>query len=273
MNATVACVADATTIPVPQAVPVVSYPDPLDHDLPSDEIVVTTRRGLVRVALVATEVASRFQREGVQHDAMAWMLAPRALFDGAAAIDACTGRDACLRGTLLHGLSMGLDADSVEIDALVDDDDYDWDDDGAGAGAAHPDEDRGGDRDDDRWMPNGQGANQGPRHDNILPLRPKAEPTPRLFTATIVADDGFETVHAFHASFAMDEAEIAGRLFMRMGAAAADAAIVRGFDHTSPIVEALVSHAICDTLMMIDAEPSSPLAAGLDLNIEQRFAA
>lgn len=266
MNATVACVADATVMPL--AAPITAaFPDPLDHDLPSDDVVVTTRRGMVRMALVATEVASRFQREGVQHDAMAWMLSPRALFDGAAAIDACTDRDACLRGTLLHGLSLGLDAEPGEIDALVDDDgDADGD-------AIDPRGDGGGDLDTHRMVAEVHRTGGGPRHDNVLPLRPKAEPAPRLFTATVVADDGFETVHAFHASFAMDEAEIAGRLYMRMGAAAADAAIVRGFDHTSPIVEALVSQAICDTLMMIDAEPSSPLAAGLDLNIEQRFLA
>ncbi len=264
MNATVACVADATVMPL--AAPfTAAFPDPLDHDLPSDDVVVTTRRGMVRMALVATEVASRFQREGVEHDAMAWMLSPRALFDGAAAIDACTNRDACLRGTLLHGLSLGLDAEPAEIDALVDDD---GDADGE---AIDPRCDGGGDLDTHRLVAEGHRTGGGPRHDNVLPLRPKAEPAPRLFTATVVADDGFETVHAFHASFAMDEAEIAGRLYMRMGAAAADAAIVRGFDHTSPIVEALVSQAICDTLMMIDAEPSSPLAAGLDLNIEQRF--
>lgn len=264
MNATVACVADATVMPL-TAPFTTAYPDPLDHDLPSDEVVVTTRRGMVRVALVATEVASRFQREGVQHDAMTWMLSPRALFDGAAAIDACTDRDACLRGTLLHGLSLGLDAEAGEIDALVDDD---GDADGE---AIDPRCDGGGDLDTHRLVAEGHRTGGGPRHDNVLPLRPKVEPAPQLFTATVVADDGFETVHAFHASFAMDEAEIAGRLYMRMGAAAADAAIVRGFDHTSPIVEALVSQAICDTLMMIDAEPSSPLAAGLDLNIEQRF--
>lgn len=273
MNATVACVADATVMPLAAAF-TAAFPDPLDHDLPSDDVVVTTRRGMVRMALVATEVASRFQREGVQHDAMAWMLSPRALFDGAAAIDACTDRDACLRGTLLHGLSLGLDAEPGEIDALVDDNDVNDGNDGAAdSEAIDPRCAGGGDLDAHQLVAEGHRTGGGPRHDNVLPLRPKAEPAPRLFTATVVADDGFETVHAFHASFAMDEAEIAGRLYMRMGAAAADAAIVLGFDHTSPIVEALVSQAICDTLMMIDAEPSSPLAAGLDLNIEQRFLA
>lgn len=226
------------------------FVDPLDPDMPGDETVVTTRRGICRVALVATEVAGRFQREELAHDPMSWMLAPGALFGGSSAIDACLDRDACLRGVLLHGLSLGLDADPDAVDALADDD-------GEDAGAP------------DAIDVRGRGAVVA------LPPRggPDREPQPRLFTATVVADDGFETLHAFHASFAMDEAEIAGRLYMRMGAASADAAIVRGFDHTSPIVEALVSPALCDTLMMVDADPGSPLAAGLDLNVEQRFTA
>lgn len=255
MNAIAATSTKARVATAPAMSGRIAVLDPLDDDLPTDDVVVTTRRGMIRVALVATEVAHRFQREGVVHDAMTWMLAPRRLFDGASAVDACVGRDACLRSVLLHGLSLGLDADAADIDALVADGD-----DGDGTVAAAPRSTRSRPAD-------------GPRHDNVLPFRPTGETQPRLFTATVVHDDGFETVHAFHASFATDESEIAGRLYARMGAAAADAAIVTGFDHTSPIVEALVSQAICDTLMMIDAEPMSPLAAGLDLNIEQRFLA
>ena len=117
----------ATAPVVPQLLPFHAppgfrpIPDPLDADLPSDEVVTTTRRGMIRVALVATEVATRFQRDGVAHDAMAWMLSPRDLFAGEAAVDACVARDACLRGVLMHGLSLGLDADPREIDELVED--------------------------------------------------------------------------------------------------------------------------------------------------------
>ena len=41
------------------------------------------------------------------------MLAPRRLFRGAAAIEACLERDDCMRAVLLHGLSIGLDAAPV----------------------------------------------------------------------------------------------------------------------------------------------------------------
>ncbi|MES2095903.1 MAG: hypothetical protein V4459_04025 [Pseudomonadota bacterium] len=241
---------------LPATVPPSLYDDPLDADAASDAAVHTTRRGLIRLALVAAETGARFQREGIVHDAMAWMITPRALFGGAAAVDACMGRDACLRGIVLHGLSLGLDAEPDAVDELITD---------ANAEAV-------GDR---AVAMAGPARRPGgvPRQNNVLPFKPRPGNAPRLFTATVVHDDGVETVHAFHASFAVDETEIAGRLYARMGAAAADAAIVTGFDHTSPIVEALVSKAICDTLMMIDAAPHSPLAAGLDLNIEQRFLA
>ena len=63
--------------------------DPLDADDPADEAVVTTRRAICRVALVATEVGGRFQREAIDHDPMSWMLSPRRLFGGSSALDAC----------------------------------------------------------------------------------------------------------------------------------------------------------------------------------------
>ena len=106
-------------VPAAAAMPLVRYEDPLDDDAPTDAAVMTTRRGLARLALVAAETGARFQREAVEHDPMSWLLAPRALFGGASAIEACLERQECLRGILLHGLSLGLDADAVDIDALV----------------------------------------------------------------------------------------------------------------------------------------------------------
>ena len=97
------------------------FPDPLDDDLADDDCVVLTRRRLVRLALVACETGARFQRDGVRHDPMAWMLAPRRLFGGRTAIDACLELDGCNRAIVLHGLALGLDADAEEIDDLLSD--------------------------------------------------------------------------------------------------------------------------------------------------------
>lgn len=231
------------------------YADPLDDDSPDDDVVVTTRRAICRVALVAAETAGRFERDAVPHDPMSWMLSPRDLFRGASAIDACLDRDDCLRGVLIHGLSLGLDADPEAIDALAEDDDED------GAAA--------------RTYEATSVADAGPagRRSNVLPFARPAPDGLRLFTATVVSNDGFETVQAFHASLATEEAEVAGRLYCRMGAASADARIVDGFDPSEPLVAALVSEAICDTLAIVAGDPASPIAAGLDLNIEQRFLA
>jgi len=104
------------------------FPDPIDEDTPIDEIVVTIGRAIGRVVLVATETALLFQREAVRHDPIAWMFAPRAVFGGAAAVDACLLRDTCVRGILVQGLCLGLDVERSAVDALLasdDDDDFD----------------------------------------------------------------------------------------------------------------------------------------------------
>lgn len=239
------------------------YLDPLEDDRTDDPIVITTKRGICRVALVATEVGDRFRRDGVDCDAMTWMLSPRRLFEGANAIDACLERDACLRGVIVHALSLGMDADPAFVDALADDDPEDE----VTGGIAEIDSAR-SDRDPALSLAHdgSPGAIGRDAHANAEGLAGL-----RLFTATIVSTDGFETVQAFHASLAHDPEEIAGRLFMRIGPASADAVIVPGFDPTEPLIEALVAPAMCHTLEQIDADPASPLAAGLDLNIEQRF--
>ncbi|MBP2513843.1 hypothetical protein [Sphingomonas sp. PvP018] len=209
--------------------------DPLDHDAAGDEVVVTTWRGLIRLALVAADTASRFEREAIGHDPMAWMLAPRELFEGRSAIEACLGREECLRAVLLHGLSIDLDAKPVELDALMDDDEASDDDD-------HPWE-----ADDER---------------------------PRLWTSFHVAESEGGTIQAFDAVIAKDRVDAESRLRARHGAATAGAIdILEGFDPTLPLAEALVSPAVADILVQVAADPGSPLAAGLSVYIEQRFAA
>jgi len=99
----------------------VSYIDPLDPDTDDDLPVVVTRRQLIRLAVVSTEVGARFQRDAVDVDSMAWMLAPRALFEGRDAIDASLEQSHCIRALILHGLGLGLDARPEDIDDLLND--------------------------------------------------------------------------------------------------------------------------------------------------------
>lgn len=97
--------------------------DPMAPDEPTDALVTTTRRRLLRLSIVATEVGARFTSEGIGHDPAAWMLTPRDAFDGARAIDACQDLRGFERAVLLHGLGFGLDADPCMLDSLLDDDD------------------------------------------------------------------------------------------------------------------------------------------------------
>jgi hypothetical protein len=58
-----------------------------------------------------------------------------------------------------------------------------------------------------------------------------------------------------------------------MGSAtAADLEVVKGFDRSLPLVEALLSPAMTDLLKQVAADPASPLAEGLSLSVQQRFA-
>ena len=52
-------------------------------------------------------------------DPAAWLFAPRRLFGGRAAVDACAAHGAFIRAMLLHGLGLGLDAAPEAMDALL----------------------------------------------------------------------------------------------------------------------------------------------------------
>ncbi|MDH7639982.1 hypothetical protein [Sphingomonas oryzagri] len=220
--------------------------DPMLPDETGDERVGVTRRGLVRLAMVAAEVGARFQREGVAHDPMAWMLSPRAVFDGETAIDACIDLAPAMRAIMLHGLGLGLDATPEEIDDLMADDE-------------------GGEEDGDDV---GIGAIDPPSA-HVIPLNAGS---PRLWTALLVdeSDDGI--VHAFEAMVAPGPEVARERIRQRHGARIAHGAEIReGFDATQPLAEALVAPAVQDILAMVAVDPASPLAQGLEVTVSQRF--
>lgn len=223
--------------------PITLYEDPLDPDEIGDTAVSTTRRALTRLALVAVETGVRFQREGVDHDPMAWMLTPRRIFGGVVPLEACLERKNCLRAILLHGLSVGLDASPKLIDTLLADD----------HGASG----------DDGWIdgPSGtsfRGMQGGKRN--------------RLYSAHIVVARGGEVLHAFHASIAPSAAVIRERIRARLGSAAATQAIIRvGFDPESPAYADMVPPAILDTLSDASRRSRSSLFEGLDITVEQRL--
>lgn len=245
--------------PAPLPRPARAVVDPLGDDRPGDAVVATTRRGLVRLALVAAETGRRFQRDGIGHDPMAWMLAPRRLFGGEAAVDAALGRDACLRAVLLHGLGLGLDADADKIDALASEDGPD------------------GGFDDDAVAVVAEGGGSGatpPRTGGVVPFGRAADRSPRLWTATTVIEGEAGTVHAFDAAVLPSADAMLERVALRLGEdGAAATRVYEGFPEGIPLVDAMVTDAMADMLIQIAAAPASPLAQGVDVVLEQRFRA
>jgi len=296
----IASIQSAYQSPASTALPVVAYEDPLDEDHASDGALRVTRRGLTRLAVIAAETGARFQREAEGEDPMNWLLSPRRLFAGGTAIEAVLRREDFLRALLLHGLSIGLDAEPGFIDDLVsdddDDDDHDHDDhDGGGyaadeletsalvmagrdggaprnpaLGARHQGADRTGASKGGQHRADRGSANAGDEADDGRSVGVE----PRLFTATLVHDDGRMVLQAFHASICRGAIEAVQRLAARYGAyVASQAELTEGFDPSSAFAEALVSPAMSEMLQLVESEPGGELAMGLDLNLEQRFAA
>ena len=221
--------------------------DPLDANRPDDEVVLTTRRSICRVALLAAETAGRFHRDGLDQDPMSWMLAPLKLFEGSSALDASLDRDSCLRGILLHGLALGLDAQPSVIDALLAEDEDD----------------------DDALRPL---ALHDLRHEGASHRR--SIPRYRLYTATIGVVGGHVMLQSFHASVARSRGAIVRRLADRYGADVAASADIRvGFHAANPLALALVPAAVVDVIRRVESGSSGPANRRFVVDIEQRIEA
>ncbi|WP_454279024.1 hypothetical protein [Sphingomonas sp. Marseille-Q8236] len=239
MHATVMSKVPSTVVPVPQF----SFEDPLDDDMPGDETIVTTRRALCRVVTVAAEAGARFQREANPIDPVGWMLAPRRIFDGAPAIEACLDRDHFVRAIVLHGLSLGVDADPAALDRLV-----------------APDSD--GD------SPHLSRPKRGRSGKHRLAARPS------LYCATIAWEGDGVVLQAFHASVARHPAEVVQRLRARFGEDVIDLAEIReGFHPYSPLAIALVPGAVAELLRSVELASDEPRYASFSYDTEQRLEA
>lgn len=215
-----------------------SLADPLDADSPFDDVVITTSRALCRLALVATETGARFQREAEPHDPMSWILAPRRMFGGSTALEACLQRKHFMRALMLHGLSLGLDADPEEIDDLIDD----------------PIE----------VLP--------PRRCSRRTSR--GVERPRLYSASVLRSTSGTMLQAFHASVASSTEEFRARLDEKFGPAAAERAEVRtGFDSAAPIAAALVPGDVAKVLRKVERESVMPAYQNFAVTIEHRLEA
>jgi hypothetical protein len=232
--------------------------DPLDPDASDDVAVATTSRRLIRVAIAAADAGARFAREGREQDPAAWMLTPRDLFDGLPPIDACQELRHFARSVVLHAVGLDLDADPEVVDALLLDEDDDADD--AGVSDAV----------------DGGSASTDAVGERLTDPDPDAATAllarPELLTCWVDCMDGGSRVFAFCAMVTDRPADLVERVVGRFGlAAASTATFACGFDHTTAQATAMISDAMADTLELAAADPASPLAAGLDVVVEQRF--
>ncbi len=237
-----ATVATSQPISLPQPM-LFTFDDPLDPDLAGDVEVMTTRRAMCRVATVAAEAGARFQREASSVDPMAWMLAPRRMFDGVSALEACLDRDHFVRAIVLHGLSLGVDADPAVLDRLV-----------ASDGA------------DD--SPHLSRPRRGRSGKHRLAARPS------LYCATIAWEGDGVVLQAFHASVARHPAEVVQRLRARFGEDVIEIAEIReGFHPYSPLAIALVPGAVAELLRSVELASDEPRYASFSYDTEQRLEA
>lgn len=252
--------------------------DPLAQDEMDDKAVVTTERRLVRLAIIAAQTGSRFAREAVGYDPVAWLLSPRHAFDGRRAIDACQDRDPFLRATILHSLSLGLDADPVELDCLLGPGGDEMED-GDGQEDGRPSGEHGGPDDFVRRSQppepprDRRSGMKGPsRRREQSARRRHPEGSRRLYTCSIRREVSGGQLNAFCAMVVTGEAEFRTRLAVRYGGETAESAYVReGFDQYDPIALALVSESLADTLAIAASMPDAPIAIGVDIALEQRF--
>lgn len=193
---------------------------------------------LGRIVMLAAETGARFERDAIAADPAAWMVAPRRLFGGTSAVEACREEGLFLKGMLLHGLSVGLDADPELLDRLIEDDGVDVQE---GEAFRSPD-------------------------------FPAPWPRMDLYTATLVCERSSSTSHIFHACMAFGPPDVLCELEQRVGKAAGrQARVRRGFDPSDPVAIENVSPAISAVLLEVAADPNSPLGHGLNIFVEHRF--
>ena len=200
-----------------------------------------------RLLSVAVETGARFVRERIKVDPLDWLFAKRELFGGRAAAESCREPEGFRRATVLHGLSLGLDAEPWVV----------------------------------RDIPAQEFlSNAACNHlFSSLPqqsdgIEPWPSGPPALYTCSISAELRDEHVQVFCAMIARDPCEVRIRLRQRYGSALEDEAQVRlGFDWSEPLACAMVSDAMAHVLAVAAADPASSFARGLDFQVEQRFVA
>lgn len=199
----------------------------------------------LRLLHVAVGAGARYIRERGPIEPLHWLLTPGKIFDGRCAYDVSRSTEGFRRAVVAQALSLDLNTAPAAV---------------AGIPAAAFLND----------LPGGQTSGDPP----IFLIREEEgeRGQPALYTSTISSKVNGAHTHIFCAMIAQSPSAVRQRLRFRYGALLEDAAIVRlGFDWSEPMACSMVSDAMADLLIMAAQNPTSPIAAGLDFQIEQRF--
>lgn len=206
----------------------------------------TSYQETARLVHVAAETGARFVRESVDQDPLDWMLTNKNLFDGRAAIDACREEEGFRRAVLLHGLSVGLDAEPQVL---------------AGIPAS---------------------ACLSSKTQRLLSQEQKAVSVRAvrggrsglaLYSGSIHAEQPRGYIQIFCAAIVRGSEEFHRRLQLRYGLLLAEQARTQvGFDWSEPLAASMVSQAMAHVLMIAASDPDSDFAEDLDFHVQQRFA-
>lgn len=207
---------------------------------------VRSEREVLRVVRVAVETAARFTRERIDMSPMSWLMTPKRLFEDRSPIEACRSIEGFRRAMVIHGLSISADLEPACLDGIPIHDFLS--------------------KDDGYW------SDEVPP--SFLNRDDGREPGPlQLYSCTVSTTLGVSHLHAFCAMIARSPAEVRLRLKSKFGHWVEDEAVVRlGFDWSEPLACAMVSEAMAQILALVADDPTSPLAQGLDFQVEQRFA-
>lgn len=215
------------------------FSNPFAVDAPDDREFAITGRKLNRLVFLAAKAAERFSRTGMDLDPLIWMHLPSDHLEGRHPIDACMELRHFETAMVFEEPCSRSTLSMVDMDVSR----------CAGEEVGHR----------DAFTLTGENS-------------PCFAGTRRLYTATIVDMVGCQYLHVFYAAVAKNIVQVSERLRQRFGRETADLAIIRpGFDPSDPIVLSLVSEALAEILVLVDAEPCSPLASGLNIQFEARF--
>ncbi|MDO9417364.1 hypothetical protein [Pararhizobium sp.] len=214
------------------------FSNPFGDDVEGDAEFIVTGRKLNRIVVLAAKAADRFAQAGIDIDPLVWMHLPSECLEGLYPIEACLELKHFEAAMVFEEGRCNYTSPAIAEDVAC------------------------------TISKNICRQSEFSRSSDKTPITAAK----RLYTATIVDMVGSQYLHVFYATIAKNILQVAEGLRHHFGKQTADLAIIRrGFDPSDPIVLSLVSDALADMLVMVDADPWSPLAAGLNIQFQARF--